>query len=371
MSMSTVMSALRGAGRQQLSASTFAVRHWTGSHVLRIHEFTQVRNMVYHGVEMRSSTFAVGGKDWRICCCPNGRYYPSEDYVSLYLDHDYGSNTRHQMTGDIMAKVQFSILDRALKPCYTQTTKLERVYGGLKWGACDDFIRHGDLDKAKHLNDDCLTILCDLTVAVTGTNDRMEVPSLPGPFDLQAGQLTEAIWNKERPDVRIEVDGEAFDAHRWVLEARSPVFKTDLSLAKATTGKAENTIELRIDDMDAEVFKALLQFIYTDAPPLLDAPTTAERLLVAADKYELEKLKLMCEEALCRHIGMGSVASTLALAERHRCPVLREACMRFLSCAGNLETIMAMQMDGFGELKRDCSSALLELVTKKMIEMEQ
>jgi hypothetical protein len=41
--------------------------------------------------------------------------------------------------------------------------------------------------------------------------------------------------------------------------------------------------------------------------------------------------------------------------------------MRFLSSPKNLETIMAMQMNGFGQLKRDSSSALLELLVNKMM----
>ncbi|XP_047057387.1 BTB/POZ and MATH domain-containing protein 1-like [Lolium rigidum] len=366
MSMSTVLSTLRRAGCQKLSASAIVPRRSTGSHLLRIPEFTKARNTAKHGETMRSGTFAVGGHDWRMCCYPKGNWMSEEDHVALSWEHAGQKWPPH-----IIQHVQFSILDQAMKPSYTRASE-EDIHYARTWGAYADFISHEDLYKGKYLMDDCLTVLCDLTVVVTGTEDRIEVPSLPAPFDLQ-GQLTEAIWNRERPDVKIEVGGEALAAHRWVLEARSPVFKTDLSLAStATTGEDGATVELRVDDMDADEFKALLQFIYTDSTTLLDAPITAEKLLVAADKYELEKLKLMCEEELCRHIGMSSVASCLALAERHRCPVLREACMRFLSSAGNLaETIMAMQMDGFGQLKKDCSSALLELVVKRMVKLEK
>jgi hypothetical protein len=145
------MSVLRGTGRQQLSASTFAVRQWTGSHVLRIHDFTQVMGMVYGGgVVMTSSTFAVGGENWRICCCPNGGYGPSEDYIALYL-HARSNAPPHKKTiGDITAKPKFSILDKDLQPCYTQTTTRE----------CDPFITHEDLLKNKYLNGDCLTVQC-------------------------------------------------------------------------------------------------------------------------------------------------------------------------------------------------------------------
>lgn len=90
----------------------------------------------------------------------------------------------------------------------------------------------------------------------------------------------------------------------------------------------------------------------------------AEHLLVAADRYELEKLKLVCEEALCKKIDASSVAAALALAERHRCPALWEACMQFLSSSANLNAVMAS--DGFEQLRTGCPSALVELFEKRL-----
>ncbi|VAI92151.1 unnamed protein product [Triticum turgidum subsp. durum] len=118
--------------------------------------------------------------------------------------------------------------------------------------------------------------------------------------------------------------------------------------------------------MDAEVFKALLQFIYTDSPPVILSASMAERLLVAADRYKLEELKLVCEDALCWHIDMSSVAVSLALAEKHDCSALRAACIQFLSCPGNLESFMAS--DGFEKIRTccPCPSALMDLVLKKI-----
>ncbi|XP_044438308.1 BTB/POZ and MATH domain-containing protein 2-like [Triticum aestivum] len=342
-----------------------------------MNEFNKVRNMGvpedfehFRGPEMRSSTFAVGGHDWRVLCYPNGRW--QEDHISLFIEYA-GRHASQELIGDTMAKIQFSILNQALEPSYTKTTILQPIHGSREWDGFESFITHEDFDKEKHLKDDCLTILCDLTVVVTGTDERMEIPPVVPPFDLH-GQLAEAIWNKGSPDVKIKVGGETFPAHQWILEARSPVFKADLSAASRIYDYDYNSTAqlLHVRDMNPHVFKALLQFIYTDSPPdtsLLEAASTAESLLVAADRYELEKLKLVCEEALCRHIGMGSVSDILTLAERHRCPVLKEACMRFLFSPANLETVM--EMHGFEQLKKHCSSALLDLVVKKMTRQEK
>ncbi|CAM0909345.1 unnamed protein product [Alopecurus aequalis] len=360
MSMSAILSALRGAGRRQVTASTIDLRQATGSHVLRINRYTHVTKTVANGVEMRSHTFNVGGHDWRILCYPNGSFDKYKGYVSIFLEH-----ASHAKTGDAIAKGQFSILDQAGTPSSTKPLT-ECIFKSptFAWGE-RDFVKHEDVDREKHLKDDCLTLLCDVTVTEQQsdhhTSEHAEVAaSVAPPFDLP-GQLGDAIWNTKTVDVEIEVGGETFPAHRSVLESESPVFKTELSLASTAAG----TTKLRVDDMDAKVFKALLQFIYTGVYPeksRLEEAMMAEKLLVAADRYKLENLKLICEDALRQHIDMNSVAATLDLAEQHHCSVLTAACIQFFSSPDNLEAFTAA--GGFKQLKAGCPSALMELVVK-------
>ncbi|CAM0909346.1 unnamed protein product [Alopecurus aequalis] len=150
MSMSALLSALRDAGRQQISASTIATRQATGSHLLRIDGYTQVCKMVGKGTRMRSDTISVGGHDWRISCYPNGYSQKDEgSHISLLLDH------ASQSTEPFTVKAQASILDQAGMPSYTQTMPFSF---SLHFG-WSEFISHEDLDKEKHLKDDSLTIL--------------------------------------------------------------------------------------------------------------------------------------------------------------------------------------------------------------------
>ncbi|KAF0918725.1 hypothetical protein E2562_025846 [Oryza meyeriana var. granulata] len=80
--------------------------------------------------------------------------------------------------------------------------------------------------------------------------------------------------------------------------------------------------------MEPRVFRAMLTFIYKNAwpsPPSLttehhepsEEATMAHQLLVAAEKYVLPRLKLICDKKLCGHINTRSVLSILAVAERH------------------------------------------------------
>ncbi|BAF28680.1 Os11g0629600, partial [Oryza sativa Japonica Group] len=185
------------------------------------------------------------------------------------------------------------------------------------------------------------------------------------PSDLHR-HLAELLWSKEGADVVIELDGgdgetTTFHAHRWVLAARSPVLKAKLSASPSSPAT------LRLAAMDADAFRALLHFIYTDTLPDDDDDddAMARRLLAAADAYGMERLRLICEDRLRRRVAMGNVAVTLALAEQHHCRALKEACVEFLSSPGNLKAAMAT--DGFEHLKATCPSVLTELVMKQLV----
>lgn len=63
----------------------------------------------------------------------------------------------------------------------------------------------------------------------------------------------------------------------------------------------------------------------------------AQHLLAAADRYALDRLKLLCEAKLCEDIAINTVATTLALAEQHHCFQLKAACLRFIAMPENLK----------------------------------
>lgn len=62
-------------------------------------------------------------------------------------------------------------------------------------------------------------------------------------------------------------------------------------------------------------------------PSLSD--TFAAKLLAAAEKYDLPRLKLMCESVLCKDISIDSVSYILALADRYHATELKTICLKF------------------------------------------
>uniref|UniRef100_A0A0E0KVI0 BTB domain-containing protein n=1 Tax=Oryza punctata TaxID=4537 RepID=A0A0E0KVI0_ORYPU len=91
------------------------------------------------------------------------------------------------------------------------------------------------------------------------------------------------------------------------------------------------------DNMEPSIFSTFLHFMYTDSLPDSSDDTPDDQdymalhhLMVAADRYGLDRLVLICEEKLCRSIGVTTVATTLALAEQHQRKVLKDACLGFI-----------------------------------------
>lgn len=66
----------------------------------------------------------------------------------------------------------------------------------------------------------------------------------------------------------------------------------------------------------------------------------AQHLLAAADRYALERLRLICEVSLCEDVAINTVATTLALAEQHHCFQLKAVCLKFIATSENLRGML-------------------------------
>uniref|UniRef100_R7W1Q6 Speckle-type POZ protein-like protein n=2 Tax=Aegilops tauschii TaxID=37682 RepID=R7W1Q6_AEGTA len=303
--MSALVSSLRAAGRHHLSAGTFVVRPVTGFYLYRIEQFKQIQKMLGNGAKIESETFRVGGHDWRVRCYPNGEE-GYEGFIGLYLEH-----ASLERTGDATADFRMSILDHTGKPSWTEGNAqlLEEIDDEsegdaqtfsigkrTRWG-WSDFMKVEDLDDKEHLKDGCLIIVCDVTVLDMHTikyRDGMaSTTTMVPPSKLHREPTEVPSESKEGSDpyMEIEVGRGTIPANRSMLAARSPVFKEELMPTK-----------IHVEGIDADVFKALLHFIYTNTlPQEMEQQETlakmAKPLLVAADRYKLEKMKLVCEES--------------------------------------------------------------------------
>ncbi|TVU24176.1 hypothetical protein EJB05_26579, partial [Eragrostis curvula] len=360
---STATSAAPTAGAE-LSASAIVAETVTGSHVLTIHGYSQTKDLLGTGQCVSSGMFTVAGHRWVVEYYPNGDSPANADWVSVYLKLERRST-------DVKARVRLSLLDKDGEPVpsywYPRRTGVlpatSYTANKLSWGV-PIFITRKALEASDYLirDDDCFRIRCDVTVLKeVRTEDRDAGAIVVPPPDL-GRHLGHLLDGGEGADVTFEVAGKTFPAHRYILAARSPVFMAELFGSM----KEKSTTSVRIEDMEARVFKALLHFIYTDSLPEIDeeedVTVMSQHLLVAADRYSMERMKLICEEKLRGYIDVTTVGTTLALAEQHGCHGLKKACFQFLMSRSNLKAAMAT--DGFSHLTSSCPPVLYELLAK-------
>ncbi|MEJ1282477.1 hypothetical protein NN561_013435 [Cricetulus griseus] len=121
------------------------------------------------------------------------------------------------------------------------------------------------------------------------------------------------------------VAGQVFGAHKAILAARSPVFRAMFEHDMEESRKKH----VDILDLEPQVFKAMMEFIYTGKAP--DLHSKADAVLAAADKYGLEHLKVMCEDALYRDLSVENAAHTLILADLHSAGQLKTKALDFIT----------------------------------------
>ncbi|XP_037448807.1 BTB/POZ and MATH domain-containing protein 1-like [Triticum dicoccoides] len=338
------------------SRSAIVADTTSGHHLLTIHGYSRTKDMPT-GERVKSHPFIIGGHRWRIDYYPGGVRPEVADYVSLslILEED----------GPAPVKAQYDIClvtkEEEAEQAASMASAPVDEFAPRKGWEYSKFVRRVELESSKYLTNDSFTVRCDIVVvhgyrAAGGMAALVSVP----PCDLREN-LGRLLDTGMGADVVFEVGGETVAAHRCVLAACSPVFAAQL-FGPMKEGNAAHGGVVCVEDMDAEVFKALLRFTYAGLLPetFKEDGVVCQHLLVAADRYGMGRLKLICEQKLCEYIDIGTAATILTLAEQHRCEGLKKACFDFLTAPPNLRAVVAT--DGFQHLIASCPSLMVELM---------
>ncbi|KAH9742654.1 btb/poz and math domain-containing protein 4 [Citrus sinensis] len=339
-----------------------------GSHKFVIQGYSLAKGMGI-GKHIASDNFTVGGYQWAIYFYPDGKN-PEDNsaYVSVFI-------ALASEGTDVRALFELTLLDQSGKGKHKVHSHFDRSlesgpytlkYRGSMWGY-KRFFRRAMLETSDYLKDDCLKINCTVGVVVSAI-DCSRFHSIQVPESDIGAHFGMLLDNAESSDITFDVAGEKFPAHKLVLAARSPIFRS-----KFFDELEEDKQEIIISDLEPKVFKAMLHFIYRDtltedvdvdvATPSSScmssvSDTLTAKLLAAADRYGLERLRLMCGSHLCKDISVNSVAKILSLADEHHATELKAVCLRF--AAENLAAVM--RSDGFEYLKENCPSLQSELL---------
>ncbi|KAJ1687527.1 hypothetical protein LUZ63_018917 [Rhynchospora breviuscula] len=339
----------------------------SGSHQFMISGYSMTKGI---GIKncISSDVFTIGGYNWIIQFYPDGYNTENKNCISFFL-------VLKSDVSDVKAQFNFTILQQNGVPsamsCTAQLSTFKSTSSACyaSWGL-PKFAKRSEFEASECLKDDVFTVKCIVTITKSlqlTTSYGVTVP----PSNL--GQhLLRLLQRGDRADVTFVVMGEIFKAHRYILAARSAVFRAELF--GCMRKKWADTIT--IHDIEAPVFRSMLCFIYSDSLPNFekkysndndkdndgeydDMRLMAQNLLAAADRYDLERLKLMCEDYLCKNLNVSMVASTLIVAELHNGNQLKAECLRFMSSPVVFKAVA--KTDGFLHLIKSFPSMLKDI----------
>ncbi|GJN09607.1 hypothetical protein PR202_ga27628 [Eleusine coracana subsp. coracana] len=306
-----------------MTSSTSTVDTLVGRHIFQISGYSLIRK------EVQSGKFPVGGYQWFISFCPDsgsiGSARQQDPYIVLVL-----------LTPCVAVRAYFSIgfqnqVDGSTD--WLRTTQLITFVSTISNKATARMvIKRSQVEGLTVLREDRLTIVCDLAVIVDPrtTSEAISRVVVPPPELPQC--MAKLLEEGNGADMTFIVGEETFLAHRVVLAMRSPVFQAELYGSM----REERTRRVVVQDMQPAVFKALLHFIYTDSLSAMDALDRLDKkeiichMLVAADRYAMDRLKTICQGVLSNTITIENVMTTLALADQHNCCMLKDACIEFI-----------------------------------------
>nr|XP_023920016.1 BTB/POZ and MATH domain-containing protein 3 isoform X1 [Quercus suber]POF00716.1 btb/poz and math domain-containing protein 3 [Quercus suber] len=353
-------------GADNGSSSSFISDTVNGTHRFTVQGYSLAKGMGV-GKYIMSDTFTVGGYDWAIYFYPDGKN-PEDNsmYVSVFIALASDGT-------DVRALFELSMVDQSGNGNNKVHSHFQRAlesgpytlkYRGSMWGY-KRFYRRNLLEASDYLKDDCLVMYCKVGVV----RNHLECPKLRTisvPLSDMGQGFKDLLDSEVGCDIVFQVGNELFKAHKLILAARSPVFRAQFF---GLVGNP-NIDKVVVKDIDPFIFKAMLLFIYTDKLPDVDevestvtmcsSTVMVQHLLAAADLYNLDRLKLLCESELCNAINIDTVATILALAEQHHCPQLKDICLKFTANPANLGAVM--KSEAFGHLEESCPSLLSELL---------
>ena len=143
-----------------------------------------------------------------------------------------------------------------------------------------------------------------------------------------------------------------------MLAARSSVFAAMFEHEMAE--KINNIVN--ITDINHRVFEEVLRYIYTGKISSLTDEMAIE-LLVAADKYELDRLKIICAVFIGKNMTKDNVTNILIVGDAHSSTLLKTQAIEFI----NAHIKDVKDTNGYESMRKshphlieDCYNALAE-----------
>ncbi|CAN6250222.1 unnamed protein product [Urochloa humidicola] len=277
------------------SSSRCLMKSITAVHDFEVTNYSLLEGMGV-GEFVESMTFSVGGRDWSIRFYPDGD--DDSDLEEEEEEEEGGDNDSKQEEAGAFASVylcfkggpasprvqsKFRMFDKGFQVSRKRGKRRKKVREvdllnteantytnvGESWGT-DKFFEKSVMKEFLQACNGCFTISCDMSIIISHVEDQSTIQIPDSVLQQDLGQMLRECLGT---DVTFSVGDRYFHAHRYILAARSMVFKAQLF----GDMKEEDARCIKVDDMDPAAFEGVLHYIYTDT---LSDNYTVDRIMV-------------------------------------------------------------------------------------------
>lgn len=270
-----------------------------------------------------SHLFTTGpGLQWRsLSFYPRGYDETAKGFASVLLTSFNNSNITAQYAIHVFTKNKVVGSFVSLEP---------RVFGNAIGVVYPKYFKSSIMidETTGMLLNDSITIVCKICM---NSKDRHEF-KMKQNVDRRLKEMVRLeilMDNKEFSDVIFNVDGTKFSAHKNILASKGQVFAAMFQHDMKENAKNEVDIE----GINRDVFKELLRFMY--AGKVHGIENIADKLLIAADRYSIEELKIICEKNVYENLTNTNAVEYLQLADIHNAPNLKKQVIDFIISNAN------------------------------------
>jgi len=302
------------------------------------------------GKKINSPVLTCHGIKWIVEVYPGGNptSVKEEVFVSIYLRiiQDGGADVKASFTIRVPSNGEGGIRS-------DDEVRIFSKAGNASWGY-PDFAKREDVlnSSKKYLVDGNLTVEVDIQM-------MLDKPPTWTPTNTVCSDMLKMLESDDPDDfdVAFEVGGDDpqhIFAHRSILKARAP------DLADIVANIADSSSNIPIEDVEPDVFRMFLRFIYGgEVPPKDTMDKDARAIIRAANRFGCTGLKLAAEaEMAAAGITTDNAAELIIFADATNCAMLKEAAMDYF--VENAQKVM--ESDGFA-LVKESPSVMAELMT--------
>lgn len=295
---------------------------------------------------------------WELQLFPKGSE-GNEGWLSLYLC--LSDDDDNDIDDAVTARFYFTILnqddEQVNMACFSET-RFEADGENSKHGR-DKFVKESFLQDPtnKLLKNNYLTVLCKVMLEQDMIEDEEEVLKKETSNRLQEFDTFEKLFsNKAFSDVTITAKGKNFKLHKCILSTRSSVFEA--MFRNDMKERNQNTVEIK--DIKYKILQELFRYMYTGTVNNIEK--IVDELLIAADKYNVEGLKSLCEDIVCNELDENNAIFYLQLAVVNNSERIKLQAIKCISFC--LEGFI--KKEAFEEFGKQYPEVLLEIMKKSI-----